>query len=531
MDELKSDLTIQDSERVIRRAEGTHDLLIKNARIVPATHAGDNIDKTWSILCQDGRVARIEPFSSDPNSGPGELGSSATTTGSTVVSPKQSGVHEVDAKGGLLIPSFCHAHIHLDKCFILDQCGELLTGDFHEAMHLTKSAKSTFPSRASDLYARGARLIRESVEYGVTSMRAFVEVDEEVGFACLDVGLRLKEEFKSVCEVQIAVFAQEALFSSVESAEPGPNFRLLKEAAGRAGVSVIGSAPYVEPSVDHAKRNIRLVFDIVDTLRVREGHLTEAPRSLEVDFHLDYNLDPGSEPLIYEVIKLIKERYYGVPDSRDTRSEDVSPAAAPANNVIHGCPRITVGHATRLQMFSSDEWVSLLSSIASTGPPIPITFVALPQSDIYMQGRAHMDEPLGAPRGTLRVPFLKAKYGVDVAMSVNNVDNAFTPQGSLDPLSLCSFGVALFQSAREEDLRTLLRSVTLTARRAIGSMGIDTDQVPSADLAPSISDRADLVILHGRESVRSAVLNPPFDRTTIKGGKVVALRRSTAWVA
>ena len=72
-------------------------------------------------------------------------------------------------------------------------------------MDLTKSAKSRFSTDAmEDLYARGARLIRESVEYGVTCMRAFVEVDEQVGFACLDVGLRLKKEFERMCNVQIA---------------------------------------------------------------------------------------------------------------------------------------------------------------------------------------------------------------------------------------------------------------------------------------------------------------------------------------
>ncbi|KAJ7459829.1 hypothetical protein FB451DRAFT_561733 [Mycena latifolia] len=33
----------------------------------------------------------------------------------------------IDAKDSLMLPSLCHSHIHLDKCFILDRC-ELVTG-------------------------------------------------------------------------------------------------------------------------------------------------------------------------------------------------------------------------------------------------------------------------------------------------------------------------------------------------------------------------------------------------------------------
>jgi hypothetical protein len=121
------------------------------------------------------------------------------------------------------------------------------------------------------------------------------------------------------------------------------------------------------------------------------------------------------------------------------------------NSAKRPCPRITIGHATRLQLFSPDEWRALADAISG----LPITFVGLPQSDMYMQGRAFQDEPLGAPRGTLRVPYLAQRYGIEIAMSVNNVDNAFTPQGSLDPLSLCSFGVGIFQAATPEDIRIL----------------------------------------------------------------------------
>lgn len=233
------------------------------------------------------------------------------------------------------------------------------------------------------------------------------------------------------------MFAQEPLFSSPDDAVAGPNFSLLKDATLRHNVTVIGSAPYVESTIEQAKMNIGLIFDIADACNVDY-----------VDFHLDYNLDPSSELLIYEVIAQLKRRF--------ERSRDLSQGLESSRKGGKGptmtCPRITIGHATRLQLFTPTQWWSLVEAISD----LPITFVGLPQSDIFMQGRAFNDTPLGAPRGTLRIPYIAKKYGVQIAMSVNNIDNAFTPQGSLDPLSLCTFGVAVFQTATPEDIRTLV---------------------------------------------------------------------------
>ncbi|KAF5382766.1 hypothetical protein D9615_002935 [Tricholomella constricta] len=70
----------------------------------------------------------------------------------------------------------------------------------------------------------------------------------------------------------------------------------------------------------------------------------------------------------------------------------------------------------------------------------------------------------------------------------------------------------------------MTRSVTLTSKRALGEGGA------SMDLFPVIGDPADFVILHSAGTLRSAVLNPPFDRTTIRAGTVVARRRASTWM-
>lgn len=78
----------------------------------------------------------------------------------------------------VLLPSLCHPHIHLDKCFLLSHPKyvdlEIVKGDFAEALGLTSEAKKRFEE--DDLMTRGRWLVQESIAAGVTHMRAFVEV-------------------------------------------------------------------------------------------------------------------------------------------------------------------------------------------------------------------------------------------------------------------------------------------------------------------------------------------------------------------
>ncbi|KAJ6584937.1 hypothetical protein B0H19DRAFT_1107295 [Mycena capillaripes] len=432
-------------------------LAITNVRLAHSDPA--RMNDLWRIECSGARVSSVRFLATE--------GANPT---------------DIDAKGGLLLPSLCHSHIHLDKCFILDRC-ELATGDFTEALQVTNRAKAAFDR--DDLYKRGHKLVRESLECGVTSMRAHVEIDTTVEFLCMEVGLQLREVFRDVCDIQVAAFAQEPLFDVSENREPGPNYNLLVLAAQTPGIEVVGSAPYVEPTTEQAKANIRLVLNLAQ----KHGH--------HVDFHLDYNLNPESEPLIHEVISEAKKLSW----SRESR--------------------ITIGHATRMQLFTPAQWRDLAAAIGD----LPIIFVGLPQSDMYMLGRQETETSLGPPRSTLRIPYIANKYNIEMAMSVNNVQNAFTPQGSVDPLSLCALGVALFQSATPNDLRTLVRAVTLTSKCAMGYKDIHQD------LCVATNDPADFVILHNSPNLQSAVLNPSYDRTTVRSGVIVARRHTTRWFA
>lgn len=105
-------------------------------------------------------------------------------------------------------------------------------------------------------------------------------------------------------------------------------------------------------------------------------------------------------------------------------------------------------------MFSAEEWSRLRTELDD----LPLHIVALPQSDIYMMGRPNADGIRSVPLvdRTLDVARIWRDHGIHVALSVNNVENAFTPQGYLDPLTLACLEVGLFQIGTEAGWRELL---------------------------------------------------------------------------
>lgn len=279
----------------------------------------------------------------------------------------------------------------------------------------TGRAKSRFEH--DDLIERGRALIEESIKYGVTHMRAFVEVDAVVGLKCLEAGLELKAEFRDRCFVQICAFAQDPIFSQPDGGEE--MCELMRTAAYQGGVDVVGSTPYVEKTPEAQRLNVEWMIALA------------LKHELHLDYHLDYNLDPKTMPLVYHVISELNQARW--PSQRN----------------------VTLGHCTRLTLFTAEEWHQLRKKIGD----LPLSFVGLPTSDLFMMGRA--DETSGGgerARGTMQIPQMIKKYGLQAAVGVNNVGNAFTPQGSCDPLSVTSMGVAVYHAGTKEDANLLLVS-------------------------------------------------------------------------
>lgn len=211
------------------------------------------------------------------------------------------------------------------------------------------------------------------------------------------------------------VFAQDPLLAA--SGKPKRNWDLLRAATARPGVEAVGSAPYVEATTAAAQENITMILELAHA------------HALHADFHLDYNLS-ADPPLIWFLLDQLRERK--------------------AQGTWRVGRHVCVGHATRLALWPDAEWARFAATVAADA--LPVSLVGLPQSDMYMMGR----DTRPPPRGTIDVVRAKQVHGVRAALAVNNVGNAFTPQGAPDPLALCALGVALFQAGTRAACRTLV---------------------------------------------------------------------------
>lgn len=406
--------------------------------------------KLWDVSLVDGVIGSVDPAAADDG--------------------------DSDIVSQLLLPPLCHPHLHLDKAYLLtsQSCcspgedsgdggdddlpsySDLLprAGSFAEALHTTAAAKARFT--AADLRRRGLQLLATSCAQGVTSARVFIEVDAQAaggGATALAVAHELQALFRGRLVLQVCAFAQEVLFTGAAGAAN----RAAMEAAlqddeknERRTIEALGTTPYVEATRAQSLQNIE--WAVATALR----------HGLHLDVHLDYTLaDPDAqEPLVFALLDALVRQ--GWP-------------ARQATTQRHPPRTVVVGHATQLTRLAPARLRQLADTIRAHA--LPVYFVGLPTSDLYMMGRRTEPEADSEadshdyhthPRGTLPVPALVRRYGLRACLGANNVGNAFTPHGTGDPLQLACWGVGLYHAGTGPDAQLLYGSVSWLAREAIG---------------------------------------------------------------
>ncbi|KAF4964306.1 hypothetical protein FSARC_7751 [Fusarium sarcochroum] len=368
--------------------------------------------------------------------------------GGVVVSMTPSSTTSTSRLPSILLPSLCHPHIHLDKPYLLT-CNHSTSsnhpdysdlapqsGSFNEALTNTSEAKKRYTG--DDLYLRGSQLLASSYNQGVTCLRGFVELDHVTGLQPLQTAIRLKEDFADFVDIQICAFAQDPIFSTQHGEENRSTLvRALKDFG--SSIDVIGTTPYVESDDEASRRNIQWA---VQTALEYKKHL---------DFHIEFNLQGGN----------VMDLFNYLIDVLIDKSWPTHP----------GAPSVVLGHATRLTQASHSD-ISLFAERLRKNN-LPLHFVGLPTSDLFMMGRPASDKvseqetPLNRPCGTLNVPKMIQDYGLNACLSVNNVGNAFTPYGDGDPLGIASWGVGLFHAGKVDDAKLLYGAVSTRAMEAI----------------------------------------------------------------
>ncbi len=295
--------------------------------------------------------------------------------------------------GGHLVTSgFVDSHIHLDKSCISSRCS-CVTGTLQEAISETAKAKHNFTEE--DIYARGQRTLEKAIIQGTTAMRTHVELDPRIGLKGFHAIRKLKRDYAWAIDLQICVFPQEGLFN-----DPGTD-ELLWQAC-EAGADLIGGCPYTDTE---PKQQIARIFDIAHHF------------DIDIDFHLDFNLDPSKSDLA-EVCQQTKAHGYG--------------------------GRVAAGHVTQLSALPPKAFETEAHRLADAG----VALTVLPSTDLFLMGR---DATHSVPRGVTLVHRL-LKHGVNGSLATNNVLNPFTPFGDCSLIRMANLYANIAQIGDEAGL-------------------------------------------------------------------------------
>lgn len=330
--------------------------------------------------------------------------------------------------GRLVVPGFVETHIHLDKACILDRCRS--EGTLAEAIAEVAAAKRGFTEE--DVYARAGGVLEKAILQGTTRIRTHVEIDPRVGLRSFAALKRLKHDYAWAVDLELCVFPQEGLTN-----DPGTE-ELLVEACA-AGADVIGGCPYTDTDPN---QQIARIFAIARRF------------DLDIDFHLDFDLDPARMDLD-EVCRQAEAQKWG--------------------------GRVAVGHVTKLSSLPAAALAAKARRLADAGVAVTV----LPSTDLFLMGRAHDHD---VPRGVTPAHKLLAQ-GVTCSLSTNNVMNPFTPFGDCSLIRMANLYANIAQAGRPAELAACLDMVTRLPAKLMNL----------TDYGIALGNPADLVVLDSRD--------------------------------
>ena len=327
--------------------------------------------------------------------------------------------------GRLVVPGFVETHIHLDKSCILDRC-QIKQGTLAEAFSETTAAKRGFTE--DDIFARGSRTLEKAIVQGTTRMRSHVEIDPRIHLKGFNAVRQLRADYAWALDLSLCVFPQEGLLN-----DPGCE-ELLVEAC-ETGADAIGGCPYMDSDPDgHVARIFALAsrFD------------------LDIDFHLDFDLDP-SWMRLDEVMRQTDRHGWG--------------------------GRVAVGHATKLSAVDTQTLAGISRRLANAGVAVTV----IPATDLFLMGREHDHN---VPRGVTPAHRL-VEHGVTCSLATNNVLNPFTPFGDCSLIRMANLYANVAQVGGAADIAACLDLVTTAPAKLMNL----------TDYGLAVGNPADVVVL------------------------------------
>lgn len=353
------------------------DLLLRNTRIAQCS---DCID----IAIKDGVIVKMEPHI------------------------HCVAVETEDLEGAFVFAGFVDSHIHLDKACIMERCS-ICAGTLEEAVRETAKAKAGFTQE--DVFQRASKLVEKAIMHGTNRMRTFVEIDPRVGMRSFEAIKRVRDHYADAIDIQICAFAQEGLTQE-------PETEAMLDEALFSGADLIGGCPYTDTN---PREHIQKIFALA------------RKHDVDVDFHLDFSLDPQKTDL---------------------------PAVIEATHANKYAGRVTIGHVTNLSALDSAALLEIGRKIAEAG----IALTVLPATDLFLMGR---DYGAHVPRGIAPAHRLAA-LGVKAAIATNNVLNPFTPFGDASLARMSNLYANVMQISRDSDIEIVFDMVGMHPAEILG---------------------------------------------------------------
>jgi cytosine deaminase len=372
--------------------------------------------------------------------------------------PGAGSVEHLDLTGYVLLPAPAEPHAHLDKAMLGERVANP-SGDLLGAIDATRSAYPTMTG--DDVRDRARRALAIAVRRGYTSLRTHVSCEEGLGLDALHALVTLRDEVRATIDLQVFAMAGYPITGS-----PGArNWDLVREALD-AGADGVGGAPWLDSEPASAV-----------AMLVRLA----AERNLMVDLHLDETLDRASLSVRTFVLEV-------------------------KANALRG--RATASHLVSLGQQSPDVAREIAAELADAG----ISVVTLPQTNLYLQGRACDTRD---PRGLTAVGILR-QAGVVVAGGGDNWRDSFNPTSRIDALETASLLVVAAHLSPAD----AYDAVSTNARAA---MGLDPGVI-------AVGHETDMVAIRG-SSLVDAMANASDDRVVIRRGRVIARTRVVKEIA
>ena len=315
----------------------------------------------------------------------------------------------IDARGGLVTPSFIDPHFHIDKVLSRDLLGALGP---EEALARAHEAKTHFT--VADVEERACRALRLAAAHGIGRLHAQIDVDYATGLVSFEGVMRARDRFAGVVDVTLVAFPQEGIVADPEAPA------LLREALSM-GAAAVGGLPEVEASVADQRSHVETVLDLA------------AEFGVTVEMHCDYM------------------------DRAELKTLEMLADATVARG-MQG--RVVASHCNALALYPDEEAGRVIDKVLAADMAVTV----LPIANLQMlggEGRTPRN------RGSSRVKEL-LDAGVNVAAGADNMYDIWYRFNRMDPVELAYMTVHSAGFRTDEEVRQGFEMVTSRAATIVG---------------------------------------------------------------